>query len=208
MKTIGITGLIGSGKSVVMTLLNRLYGLPIFDCDTVAKEVYYDPEVREKLKSAMNFDPIHTDGMLKKDQLRDVLNDPLRKKILEDMIHQGVGRAFQNWKKEQTSEMVLLESAILFTSGFHEYCDYIIAVSSEETTRKERVMARDNNMSDKRFETLVKLQSEEEKRQASDADFHIDNNGRISLIQQVEEIYGRIYGGGERERKKNLQIVI
>lgn len=193
MIILGITGLIGSGKSVVRKVWSELYDLPTYDSDQRAKEIYFTPFIRQMIVDQLSIDPITSEGKLNKDGLRALLHSPEAKSKLEKIIHKGVAEDFRIWfSSQKNSPLIVLESAILFTSGFHKFCDKTIAVWAEKNLRKERVLLRDCNMYEEQFEHIVRLQKEEEKRQTKEADFVIDNNGHTSLIHQVEHIYQKI----------------
>lgn len=193
MKVIGITGLIGSGKSVVMKLFGILYDIPTFNSDLKAKEIYYDSDIREKIIRKLGIDPITDEGSLNKDGLRQlVTGDAHMKNELETIVHNGLKEKFQSWVERQTSDSVIIESAILYTSGFHRFCDQIIQVTAKETTREARVLSRDNSMTIERFQQIVDIQREEAIRQANESNFTINNDGDISIVQQVENTYDKI----------------
>lgn len=193
MKVIGITGLIGSGKSVVMKLFGILYDIPTFNSDLKAKEIYYDSDIREKIIRKLGIDPITDEGSLNKDGLRQlVIGDAHMKNELETIVHNGLKEKFQSWVERQTSDLVIIESAILYTSGFHRFCDQIIQVTAKETTREARVLSRDNSMTIERFQQIVDIQREEAIRQANESNFTINNDGDISIVQQVENTYEKI----------------
>lgn len=194
MKVIGITGLIGSGKSVVMKLFGVLYDIPTFNSDQKAKEIYHDSDIRKSIIDHLGMDPITDEGSLNKEGLRQlVTGDPLKKKELETIVHNGLKAKFQAWVEEQSSDMVIIESAILFTSGYHRFCDQIIQVTAKETTREARVLSRDSGaMTSERFYQIVEIQREEAKRQENESNFTIDNNGEVSIVEQVERTYSII----------------
>lgn len=191
-KVIGITGLIGSGKSVVVRTWSKLYDVPTFDSDQQAKEIYKTPRVRQLVINKLGIDPILADNSLNKQELRNILAHPEQRKALEEIVHSNLNLEFQEWVKKQNAPMVLLESAILFTSGYNKGCHFTVSVVADQETRQKRVMQRDADMSEAQFQKIVEIQREEAILQSNGCDFIIDNNGSQSLIQQVEQIHQKI----------------
>ena len=118
MIKIGITGGIGSGKSVVASLL-ALSGVPVYIADEESKWLTNNsPVIREKLTAL--FDPeIYTnEGLNKKLLASHIFNNPEQLQQVNQIIHPEVNRHFSAWVERQTSPLCAIESAILFESGF------------------------------------------------------------------------------------------
>lgn len=191
-KVIGIAGQVGAGKSLVLQTLNVLYGIPLFDCDKIAKESYFIPSVREVIIDRFGVDPIKGNGELAKEGISRLLANKKTKEELERIIHGTVKEQFELWKGQQVAEWVALESAILFTSNMYRLCDITIAIKAETSIRMSRVLKRDPYRSEKGFELLENLQREETTRQNDEADWHIDNSGKTSIIRELEVIYHQL----------------
>lgn len=191
-KVIGIAGQVGAGKSLVLQTLNVLYGIPLFDCDKIAKESYFIPSVREEIIDRFGVDPIKGNGELAKEGISRLLANKKTKEELERIIHGTVKEQFELWKGQQVAEWVALESAILFTSNMYRLCDITIAIKAETSIRMSRVLKRDPYRSEKGFELLENLQREETTRQKDEADWHIDNSGKTSIIRELEVIYHQL----------------
>lgn len=191
-QVIGVTGLIGAGKSVVVQTMASLIGVPTFDSDRYAKETYRDQHVRKVIISNFGFDPINSDDSLDKSNLRRILENPRQKDQLEKIIHKAVEDVFYDFVNQCKAMYIVLESAILFTSGFNQLCDYTIAVVANNEMRKNRVLKRDVERSEDDFDHLASLQSAEGKLQNQMATFKINNDGNHSIIKAVEAIWGEI----------------
>ena len=85
-----------------------------------------------------------------------------------------------------------MESAILFTSDMNRLCDITLAVEAETPIRKRRVLRRDTDRSEDGFELLEALQKIESERQKNEADLHINNSGKSSIIRELEVIYNQL----------------
>lgn len=191
MKVLGITGLIGAGKSVVRETLSVLYDIPCFDSDTIAKEVYFSPTVAREIYYRLGFNPTK-DGLLNKALLKKTLAEPFKRCVLEEIVHRAVGREFEIWKEQQRSKWVCLESAILFTSGFNLLCDFTLAVEASEEIRHHRVQLRDNKRSIEELRNIDSLQTQEGRKQREGADYRINNCGTSSVIRAVEALWEQI----------------
>lgn len=188
-KVLGVTGLIGAGKSCVIRSLQVLYGIECFDCDKIAKGTYYFPQIRKQIMTKLGIDPIGQNGVLEKGAIAGLLADMHTKETLEGIIHKAVEAEFIKWRNTLKYEWVALESAILFTSGMHTHCDLILSVVANKEIRKKRVLSRDPLRVPQDFELLESLQSDEATRQNNEADIFINNDGDTSIIRELEIVY-------------------
>ena len=189
MKTIGITGGIGSGKSYVSALLQREFGIPVYDCDKEAKRLTAsNEEIRQKLIALVG--PEVFDGnKLNKQLLADYLfADVENASRVNAIIHPVVLQDFKRWAEEQHEKpIVALESAILFESGFNEMVDKVLFVDAPEEVRLRRAMLRDT-ASEAQIRARMKMQRPELHR--LQADFIINNNQTddSQLLNQLEKL--------------------
>lgn len=185
-RVVGVCGLIGSGKSVVMQCFEA-WGYPIFDCDKVAKSVYFEANVRRALREALGIDPIDDSGQIDKPSIMRVISESVESRVeLEGIVHAAVMQCFKQWVSGVDGSVVLMESAILFSSGFSEMCDTTIAVDAPESLRCQRVLSRDGG-DPERFERINRLQALEASLM-SGADHHINNDDRYSVVKQIESL--------------------
>ena len=147
MIKIGITGGIGSGKSYVSHLLEEA-GIPVYDTDTEAKKLTLShPRIREGLLVLLGEDVYKADGSLNKPVLASYLFASTENAgRVNRIIHPCVYEDFQQWADRQATsgtEVVAMESAILFESGFHTAVDYVVMVYAPLELRITRAMQRD-----------------------------------------------------------------
>ena len=186
MKKIGITGGIGSGKSVVAQILEAMH-FPVYYSDQQSKIlVDTDLIIREELIKLLGKE-VYLDGKLNRPFLTQQLfsNDELRLKI-NQIIHPKVREAFTNWVNKQSSNLVFNEAAILFETGAYQLMDYNILVTAPLELKIERVLKRDNITINEIQERISKQWSDEEKIPL--ADFVIVNDEVKPLLQQIEAI--------------------
>lgn len=144
MIKIGITGGIGSGKSVVASLL-ALSGIPVYIADEESKWLTNNsPVIREKLTALFGPEIYTNEGLNKKLLASHIFNNPEQLQQVNQIIHPEVNRHFSAWVERQTSPLCAIESAILFESGFYKVVDISLMVYAPRELRIERALGRDS----------------------------------------------------------------
>ncbi len=192
MHKVGLTGNIGSGKSMVAQIF-KTFDVPVFDADSEAKAILFSPEVSQKVISAFGSKIISADKIDKNKLAGVVFSDRNLLQKLNDIIHPAVREKFESWSQSYNNKPYLIyEAAILFESGHYKNLDAMITVFADPEIRIERVMARDNVSRELVLER-VHNQWPDDKKNAL-ADFVIINNGAELLIPQVERIHLHLQG--------------
>ena len=184
MIKVGITGGIGSGKSVVCELL-RVYGYPVYDADDRAKELNNtSPIIRDKLISHFGKD-LYPDNKLDKKKLANIIfTNPDNLKIANSIIHPEVAKDFIKWILEREKyAIVFMDAAVLLEAGFNKILDKVITVYAPYTLRLQRASERDKTDIKNIAERAKNQLSEEERIKLSD--YVIYNDDTQSLIEQV-----------------------
>ena len=186
-KAIGITGGIGSGKSTVCKIFKML-GVPVFEADNVAKSlINSNAEIRNGLIQLFGKSIYDSNNKLDRTMLANfIFNDDTLLEKVNQLVHPVVRNEFINWQKQQNSNYIIHEAAILFESGFYKMMDYTILVSAPEEIRIERVTKRDNIPSELVQARIRKQWPDEQKRIL--ASFELVNNNKNLLIPQILEI--------------------
>lgn len=190
MTTIGITGGIGSGKSMVSALL-RVYGVPVYDADHESKRLLVtSPTIRHGLTALLGPEIYRPDGTLDRARMAALIfadADLLAR--VNAIIHPAVGDDFDAWRERLTVPLCAMESAILFESGFDRRADVRLTVYAPEAIRLQRVMARDGAAE---ADVRRRMQSQwTDERKAALSDAVITNDGLSALIPQVEALLNR-----------------
>ena len=188
MLRIGITGGIGSGKSIVSRLFHAL-GVPIYDADTRARWVMEnDAELRQQLIGAFGPATYDAAGRLNRPVLAGtVFNNPALLTQLNGLVHPHVGTDFERWAVAQARAghaYVLKEAALLFEAGSYKQLDRIITVFAPLAVRAARVLRRDPHRSAADVETIMAKQLSEEEKVAR-ADYVLTNDDVLPLLPQV-----------------------
>jgi len=145
MKTVIVTGGIGSGKSAVCALL-RQRGIPVYDSDGETKALYdRDPGLTPRLEQALGLSLRGCDGRLDRKALAAcIFADPAARQTLEEIVYPLVRRDFETWRSQQQAPFVVLESAIILSKPFFDgLADAVVLVDAPEQVRIARVRQRD-----------------------------------------------------------------
>lgn len=184
MIRIGLTGGIGSGKTVVSTLLGVM-GVPVYDSDERTKALYDEDESLKTALRARFGESLFDGGRLNRALLAELIFSDC--KALSDvnvLVHPVVEADFQRWAALQTAPYVVQESAILFEAGLAPFCDLVVVVSAPEDLRIQRVCKR-NGCTPESVRERMQWQLNEQERLAQ-ADRVLVNDDVKALIPQVE----------------------
>lgn len=190
---IGITGNIGSGKSLICRIFQCL-GVPVYDADSHAKELMTtDGILVSNIKKEFGALSFSDDGKLDRKYLSfRVFNDPEKLKKLNAMVHPRVKEDYEAWvTRHQAYAYVLKEAALLFEAGSAQAMDKVIVVDAPETLRMSRVLLRDPYRTAEQVRDIEANQmfaAEKVKK----ADFVVNNDEKVLLIPQVLELHNRL----------------
>ncbi|MFM8834978.1 MAG: dephospho-CoA kinase [Cytophagales bacterium] len=187
---IGITGGIGSGKSLVCKIFSCL-GIPVYDADSRAKSIMTtDGIVMEQIKTEFGSLSYNSDGTLNRSYLsQTVFNDAAKLKKLNELVHPRVALDGQQWvATHRDQKYVLREAALLFESGSYQLMDKIVVVTAPETLRVTRVLTRDSHRTTEDVVKIIRNQMDE-KEKISRADFVLVNDETELLVPQVVKMH-------------------
>ncbi|WP_397546841.1 dephospho-CoA kinase [Rhodothermus marinus] len=208
VRTLGVTGGIGSGKSTVCRLLEAL-GARVFYADEEAKRLMTeDPALRRAIVEAFGPESYLPDGRLNRAYLAEwVFNDPEALRRLNALVHPRVLEAFEQAREQAAREQVpllVLEAALLFDSGADRLVDHVLVVDAPEAERIRRVVARDGITPEQvRARMQHQLPPEELRRRA---DFVLENTGSLDTLQkQVEALYRQLTSKTEAPGQKSIR---
>lgn len=182
-KMIGLTGGIGSGKSVVAKIFATL-GIPVFNADDEAKRIM-ESSLDLKIKLIQQFGSnIYNEFGLQKDKLASIVfNDPFQLQQLNAIVHPVTIQAAKDWAAKQSSPYVIKEAALIFESGSSEGLFKIIGVTAPVALRIHRVMKRDSISKDQ-VEARMRNQIADTIKMKL-CDFVIHNDNQQMVIPQV-----------------------
>ncbi len=186
MLQIGLSGGIGSGKSTIAMVLEKM-GYPVFYSDQVAKRLYVEHPVLQKQLVDLLGPEVYRDGQLNRQFLSEQLfsNAELKAQV-SALVHPIVRSTFENWAQQQTSDLVFNEAAILFETGAYLLFDATILIMAPLETRIERVQKRDSLSREEVLKRIANQWTDTQKMALTP--YHIVNDGRPLLIQLEELI--------------------
>ncbi len=198
VKTLGVTGGIGSGKTTVCRMLEAL-GARVFYADAEARRLMQeDPAVRAEIVAAFGPESYAADGHLDRAYLAaQVFGDEARVARINDIVHPRVYAAFKAARDRAARDEVPLlvkEAALIFETGGERFLDAVAVVEAPEAERVRRVTARDQATADQvRARMRHQLSAEERRRRA---DYVLENTGSLEdLRRQVERLYRTVTEG-------------
>ena len=190
MKIIGLTGGIGSGKTLISKVFKSL-GIPVYNSDIEAKllmntDVLIVTELKQKFG-----DDLYRKNVLDRKKLAEIIfNDINKLNYVNSIVHPAVKLHFNKWIKKQKSEYVIKETAILFESGTNKDVDLIITVIAPEHIRIKLIIDRDRlKMEEIKSRTANQI-SDSEKMNRSD--FIINNDNKQLILPQILKIHKKI----------------
>jgi dephospho-CoA kinase len=190
MLRIGLTGGIGSGKSVVANIF-KVLGIPVFNADTEAKLIMEKDEQLALSIQKLFGEETYTDKKLNRKYLANIVfDDPDKLEQLNSLVHPAAILAANTWMNLQTTPYVVKEAALLFESKSASQLDFIIGVYAPKTLRIKRVMERDNATPEKVVSRMSRQINEEEKMKL--CDFIIVNNEEQLVIPQVLQLHEKL----------------
>lgn len=189
MYKIGVTGGIGSGKSIVCKLFSIL-GVPVYYADNEAKKLY-DSDEDLKIEMIKVFgEKIYPKGKFDKSILREIVfNNSEKLSIVNSLVHPRIKLHADKWMKQQHAPYVVKEAALMIESGSFKELDQLVFVYSPEAIRIQRVMLRDD-LPDYEIEKRIQSQllAEEFRKYAN---WEINNDDKQLVIPQVLDLHKR-----------------
>jgi len=193
MLKVGLTGNIGSGKSLIAKIFETLQ-IPVFYADAEGKKILDSMEVIEAIKKLFGARVISGNLVNRQALAKIVFTDNSKLIELNNIIHPAVRNAFATWAGRKTdSPYVIYEAAILIESGHYLNMDKIILVTAPEEIRIKRVMERDGATKDMIIQRMANQWPE--KKKIEHADFIINNDESELVIPQVIRIHEALIKG-------------
>ena len=193
MLKIGLTGGIGSGKTMVSKIFAEK-GYKIFNSDEIAKMIIKnDYSVKNSIINFFGTNSYIGDDLNSRYISEIIYSDKVKLNYLNSLVHPMVFHQFEKFLKSNLNSKILVESAILFESNFHKILDHNILLISPKAQRINRVIKRDNiNKSD--IKKIMNVQWSDKKK-ISLATFVIENINFsetsvqiLSLISKIESL--------------------
>lgn len=188
---VGLTGGIGSGKSVVSDRFQAL-GVTVADAD-VASRAVVAPGTPAVAAIAEHFgqDVLQADGSLDRAALRArVFADPEARRWLEALTHPLIGAWFHEHLNAGDSPYSLLVNPILIESGQIRQCHRVLVVDAPESAQLQRTMDRDGN-TETQVQAIMAAQVDRQKRLAAADDVIVNDRDLAHLDAEVRRLHAQ-----------------
>ncbi len=198
MKIIGLTGNIGSGKSLVSRRLREL-GAQVINTDIVAREVVASgTPALEKIVRKFGREALRSNGTLDRKYIGSkVFGDPNALTSLNAIVHPQIRKELikqiKTFKRQKKVEpkILVIEAPVLIEAKMQNLVDEVWLVTADEETKLKRVMTRDGLTEEEvRLRQAAQIPQEEKKAYAHRI---INNNGNIKdLFAQVDKLWSEL----------------
>ena len=206
---LGITGGVGSGKSVVCEYLKNK-GLHVVSTDELArKAVMPGTSAYDQIVSYFGEDVLSDDGTLNRKKLRGIITaDKKKKEMLELFVHPEV---FVQMEKEFEASgkrryaVIAFEVPLLFETGLEFFFDFVLTVSVNADVRAKRLMSRDQ-ITKKEAEAFMGIQMPEADK-IKKSDFVVDNNGSLEETRvKVDRFYEILMDRIKKDKNERKRV--
>ena len=194
MTIIGVTGGMGSGKTLVSSMLGML-GAKVIEADKVAKGLYTaEPDLKRDIIEAFGMGILDEFGEVSFKQLaakafKDKSSTAILNKITHPYIREAIRRLIIDLS--MTENIIAVDAALLFEGELLYTVDYIIAVTSPEDGRIDRIV-KSGRFTEAEVRRRMKYQLPDEEKAAL-SDFVIVNTGTIEeLERKVKDVFNQI----------------
>ena len=186
---VGVTGGIGSGKSLVAEAICSFENTIYFHADKEAKLLMNNSaEIKDKIIAAFG-QKSYDNGVLNKKYISSlVFKNPHQLKVLNTIVHPQVKEHFKKFVERQSKNtLIIYENAIIFETNSSSICDIIISVNSPRNIRIKRVMKRDNSTKNM-VENIMNNQWSDAKRNLL-SNYIINNIEKEETLLKIKKIY-------------------
>ncbi len=188
MLKVGLTGGIGSGKTSVSNVFEKL-GTPVIDTDVIARELVDNNEdILQQIADTFGPDVLtHNGGLDRKKLAQIVFNDKQNKQSLEKILHPEIKAEVSRQInilsiRRKPPAYIIIVVPLLIESNYQDIIDRILVVIADQAVRIARVQKRDNR-SLSEVEAIINNQVDDSTRLA-EADDIIENNSNINTIEE------------------------
>jgi dephospho-CoA kinase len=187
MLKVGITGGIGSGKSIVCQVFTTL-GIPVFRADDAARYLLgNDPTVITRVKALLGND-VYANGLPDRAAIaKMVFNSPDKLNGLNAIMHPATIAYGLQWMAAQQAPYVIKEAAIFFESGSNMDMDVMIGVYAPQELRIQRAMQRTGTTMPDIQSRIAQQMNEDEK--MGRCNYVIINDDATAVLPQVLGIH-------------------
>jgi len=176
---VGITGGIGSGKSLVAEFfINK--GIPVINADRIGHEILYDEKIKDQIVAHFGESVLDNHEINRKELGKIVFKDPEQLKVLNALVHPALIKEILRRVEHSTDPMIVIDAALLFQWNMNEICTYVILVTAPEKVKISRLV-KHTHITAKEAKERIRAQQEFP---IALADFIIKNDGTIKELNE------------------------
>lgn len=188
MLRVGLTGGIGSGKSLICSILEK-FRVPVYYADAEARRLMNsDPGLKDQIRALMGEKAYRKEELDRKYLADRLFGNQEMLEAMNDLVHPAVHKDFNAWTQAyKKAPYVVKEAAILFESGAYRDLDSTVLVVAPTELRIRRVMERDRCDREAVLKRMGHQMGEDELKKL--ASHVIVNDGQQMLLPQVIELH-------------------
>ena len=192
IRSIGLTGGIGSGKSSVASMLQAL-GAVVIDADAISRALTASGGVAiDPIRNAFGDAAIGPDGALDRARMRElVFSEPSARERLESILHPLIGEESRRQAAQAGADAVIVHDVPLLAESAHwrQRVQRILVVDCSEATQAERVAARPGWTAESARLVIAQQASRARRRAIADAVIHNDGISLEALAVEVQSLW-------------------
>lgn len=190
---VGLTGGIGSGKSVVARMMSK-HGVAVLDLDALGHQLLQEPTVIDAIVAHFGASVCKLDGFIDRKRLGAVcFADANQLQALNTIMHPRLWQQAMGWANAHATAhercgFVLMEGAVLIEAGFADHVDALVVVLADEMLRQGRIFERDQ-CGKERVMHIMSHQCDDAQRMQQ-ADYVLNNNEGLQALEvAVDSLY-------------------
>ena len=187
MIKIGVTGVIGSGKSTAVKYFSSL-GVPVFIADNYAKKLMNEDVFLKSEIIKLIGDNAYQNNELNRQYISDVIfKDEKSLKFINDLVHPKVREEYAKWLQKQDFNYCVYEAALIFENKSESDFDKIICIKTPIDEIYKRLKSR-KNYSKFKIDLILNSQIDQDVK-CSKSDYCINNTSFKELEKKILEIH-------------------
>lgn len=175
---VGLTGLIGAGKSTVAKIFVEK-GFHLYDCDARVHQLYTEPDFLSR--ASKEFPALFSEGYDRGRLLKNLLENPALRRKYETYLYRSLRLDVVEYLNSHAEQNVIIEAPRLFEAGFDSFCSYLVGITAPEKQVIERLKSR--GVAD--IDRMLELNANSRLlKKMTKLDFVIDNSSTIEDLKE------------------------
>lgn len=196
MKVVGVTGGIGSGKSFVMELLAKRYGVTVILADEIGHELMQPKGINyEAILKIFGQDIRNIDGTIDRKKLGNIVfQDTEKLQLLNNITRENIKKEIQRQIalfRNKGNSILAIEGALLFEDHYEQFCDEMWFVDAKHSIRIERLIKKRGYTKEK-CEQIIGSQKDRTFFLKHCNRVIVNNDSVEEVVAQLEKIMGEI----------------